>query len=112
MVIYKNAKVIFPDKIRDSIVVTDGGKIVDICNNFDEKAEDTVIDCNGLYLSPGFIDLHVHGGGNKSAMSENYEDIISMAEAHFQYGTTSIVPTTLASPIDQLKKVTHLKGGI
>ncbi len=106
MVIYKNAKVIFPDKIRDSIVVTDGGKIVDICNNFEEKAENTVIDCNGLYLSPGFIDLHVHGGGNKSAMSEIYEDIISMAEAHLQYGTTSIVPTTLASPIDQLKKVT------
>ena len=38
-------------------------------------------------------------------MSENYEDIIAMAEAHLKHGTTSIVPTTLAAPIDQLKKV-------
>ena len=63
------------------------------------------IDANGDYLSPGFIDIHVHGGGNKSAMSESPEDIIAMAEAHLKYGTTSIVPTTLAAPIEQLKKV-------
>lgn len=103
---YKNAKVIFPDKIRDCVVVTDGEKIVDICNNFDCGENDTVTDCKGLYLSPGFIDIHVHGGGNKSAMSENYQDIIDMADAHRKFGTTSIVPTTLAAPVEQLKEVT------
>ena len=103
---YKNANVIFPDKIRDCVVVTDGKKIIDICDNFDSGKNDTVTDCKGLYLSPGFIDIHVHGGGNKSAMSENYQDIIDMADAHRKYGTTSIVPTTLAAPIEQLKKVT------
>ncbi len=103
---YKNTKVIFPDKIRDCVVVTDGKKIVDICNTFDPSENDTVTDCKGLYLSPGFIDIHVHGGGTKSAMSENYQDIIDMANAHRNFGTTSIVPTTLAAPIEQLKKVT------
>ena len=105
MIYYKNAKVIFPDKIRDCIVVTDNGKIIDICEHFQEDKKDTVVDCNGLYLSPGFIDIHVHGGGNKSAMSENYTDIIEMAEAHLKYGTTSIAPTTLAAPVEQLKTV-------
>lgn len=103
---FKNAKVIFPDKIRDCIVVTDKGKIIDICERFDDSEADEIIDCGGLYLSSGFIDLHVHGGGNKSAMSESYEDIIAMAEAHLKHGTTSIVPTTLAAPVEQLKKVT------
>ena len=101
---YKNAKVIFPDKIRDCVVVTDGGKITDICERFEASENDTVTDCKGLYLSPGFIDIHVHGGGNKSAMSTNYTDIVEMAEAHLKYGTTSIAPTTLAAPISQLKE--------
>ncbi len=105
MRIFKNAKVIFPDKIRDCVVVTDNGKIIDICNSFENKNAE-IIDCGGMYLSPGFVDIHVHGGGNKSAMSEDYRDIIEMAEAHLKYGTTSIAPTTLAAPVEQLKKVT------
>lgn len=100
---FKNAKVIFPDKIRDCVVVTEDNTIVDICERFTPGQNDTVTDCQGLYLSPGFIDIHVHGGGNKSAMSSNYEDIIVMAQAHLKYGTTSIVPTTLTAPITQLK---------
>ena len=104
MTVFKNAKGIFPQAIRDCVVVTEGNKIIDICDRFEEKNTDTVVDCGGLYLSPGFIDAHVHGGGNKSAMSENPDDIVKMAEAHLKSGTTSIVPTTLAAPISQLKK--------
>lgn len=106
MKIFKNAKVIFPDKIRDCIVVTKDGKIIDICDNLDDNEATEIIDCQGDYLSPGFVDIHVHGGGGKSAMSEDYRDIIEMAEAHLKYGTTSIAPTTLAAPVEQLKKVT------
>lgn len=104
MIFYKNASVVFPDKIREAVVVTDNGKIIDICQRFDVGDADTVVDCEGLYLAPGFVDIHVHGGGNKSAMSNNPEDIIAMAEAHFKHGTTSIVPTTLTSPIPRLKE--------
>lgn len=106
MIFYKNSRVIFPDKVRDKVIAVDNGKIADICDNFDPNENDTVIDCHGLYLSPGFVDIHVHGGGKKSAMSENPQDIIEMAQAHLKYGTTSIVPTTLAAPISQLEKVT------
>ena len=106
MIFYKNAKVIFPDKIRDKVVAVNEGKIVDICDSFEPAEGDRVDDCEGLYLSPGFIDIHVHGGGQKSAMSENPDDIVKMAQAHLKYGTTSIVPTTLAAPISQLEKVT------
>lgn len=106
MLVIKNANVIFPDKIRNKIVLCNNGKIEDIVENYSEKSSDTVINADGLYLSPGFIDVHVHGGGNKSAMSTDYCDIIEMAEAHLKHGTTSIVPTTLASPIAQLKDVT------
>ncbi len=106
MLVIKNANVIFTDKIRKAIVLCDNGKIKDIVEHYAENETDNVLDADGMYLSPGFIDIHVHGGGNKSAMSTDYKDIIEMAEAHLKYGTTSIAPTTLASPIDQLKNVT------
>ena len=106
MLVIKNANVIFTDKIRKAIVLCDNGKIKDIVEHYTENETDNVLDANGMYLSPGFIDIHVHGGGNKSAMSTDYKDIIDMAEAHLKHGTTSIVPTTLASPIEQLKNVT------
>lgn len=103
MKIYKNCKVIFPQKIRDCIVLTEEGKIIDITQRYDESPTDTVVDCHGLYLSPGFIDIHVHGGGGKSTMTPKSADITEMAEAHLKFGTTSIVPTTLTAPVEQLK---------
>ncbi len=116
MTVYKNAKVVFSDKIRDCCVVADGGRIIDICDRFDSSAE--AVDCGGLYLAPGFVDAHVHGGGGYSAMSNNPEDIIKMAKAHLAHGTTSIVPTTLAAPLSRLsdavlsiKKAAESDGG-
>lgn len=102
MTVFKNVKVIFPDKIRDCTVSVRDGKIVSVSERADVGAGDTVIDGNGRYLSPGFVDIHVHGGGGKSAMSKNPDDIVAMCEAHLGYGTTSMLPTTLASKLPVL----------
>lgn len=101
---YINSKIITPETlIEGKTVVTENGIIKEITDNFyDNDCE--VIDCKGLYLSPGFVDIHVHGGGGYSAMGST-EDIINMCRAHALRGTTSILPTTLAAPIAQLKSV-------
>lgn len=56
-----------------------------------------VIDCNGCYLSPGFIDLHTHGAGGYDFMDGRMEDIVGGARAHMRHGTTGLMPTTLTS---------------
>lgn len=104
MIVFKNVKVLFPYGIRDKVVVTENGAITEIADRFDAPERAEIIDGNGQYLSPGFIDAHVHGGGGFSAMSKNKSDIIAMAEAHLKFGTTSIVPTTLASPLKKLSE--------
>lgn len=101
--LYKNARIICDSRIIDGLVISENGRISEICERSSVEADETV-DCRGNFLSPGFADIHVHGGGGYSAMSENAEDIIAMAEAHAAYGTTSIVPTTLAAPVEQLQK--------
>ena len=94
-----NARVLLPAGPANQTVVVEEGKIVGISERYEPAAEDRVIDCKGLYLAPGFIDIHVHGGGGYSAMSGKAEDVVAMANAHARFGTTSIVPTTLAAPM-------------
>lgn len=101
MKVLTDVKIVFEDKVRNGSVWFDEGKIIGFGAHTDEA--DEVICGNGLYLAPGFVDVHVHGGGGYSAMSENPEDILGMANAHLMHGTTSIVPTTLASSPEKLK---------
>ncbi len=103
MRLYKNVKVILENEIKVTSVLTANGKITKIANDIhNDRAE--IVDCKGHYLAPGFADIHVHGGGGFSAMSENPDEIVKMCEAHAFRGTTSIVPTTLAAPVKQLQK--------
>lgn len=104
MKVFKNVKVILENEIlEDALVTVENGKIAGIHKSLDITPDMEVIDGEGNYLSPGFIDLHVHGGGGYSAMTGRAQDIIEMSRAHARYGTTSILPTTLAAPIAQLK---------
>ncbi|KAF5271261.1 hypothetical protein FQR65_LT17650 [Abscondita terminalis] len=56
---------------------------------------ETVIDAEGMYVSPGFIDIHVHGGGGYDIMDNTVEAFQGVAATHAQYGTTAMLPTTL-----------------
>ncbi len=103
MYLYKNVKVILENEIKELEVLTGGEKIVEVGENINCPDAET-IDGGGKYLSAGFIDLHVHGGGGFSAMGTK-DDILNMAKSHAKYGTTSILPTALAAPLSQLSGV-------
>ena len=102
MTAYINGKVILEDRIAETNVYTENGKIVDVTDEY--IPAERVVDCEGLYLSPGFADIHVHGGGGYSAMSDDPDEIVKMCRAHALRGTTSILPTTLAAPIPRLQR--------
>ena len=99
---YLNGTVIFEDGVRRTNVYTRNGKITEISDSV--IPSERTVDCRGLYLSPGFADIHVHGGGGYSAMSDDPEEIVKMCRAHALRGTTSIVPTTLAAPVARLQR--------
>jgi N-acetylglucosamine-6-phosphate deacetylase len=56
------------------------------------------------YILPGFIDLHVHGGGGADTM-EGGAAAITMARLHARFGTTSLLATTMTAPRHQLRAV-------
>lgn len=103
MIIFKDANVIFEDEILKKCVAVENDKIIKISDTIGETTAE-VINAEELYLSPGLIDLHVHGGGGYSAMG-SVDDILNMAKAHKKNGVTSILPTSLAEKLPKLNGV-------
>ena len=65
---------------------------------------DRLMDAQGQYVSPGFIDIHSHGGGGADFMDGGVEPIEQAAMMHLEHGTTTIYPTTLASSYPVLQQ--------
>ena len=108
--IFTNARLIFPDGIRDGLeVVVEQGKIAAICRSeYGGQAstqEHEVIDLNGNYLAPGFIDLHVHGALGRDTMEASAEAFRSICDFHASGGTTSLLLTTATAPLNEIVKV-------
>jgi len=63
-----------------------------------------VVDLNGGYLAPGFIDLQVNGGGGVMLNAEPTVDTIrTMAAAHRRFGTTGFLPTLITDTLDKMR---------
>ncbi|HEX6971109.1 MAG TPA: N-acetylglucosamine-6-phosphate deacetylase [Limnochordia bacterium] len=60
------------------------------------------LDAREGYIVPGFIDLHVHGGGGKDTMDATLEALAQMAAAHAARGTTGFLATTMTAPQEAL----------
>lgn len=103
--LFKNAKVILIDReILGGLLVEDG-KIKEVYEGeVPEIKADEVFDCEGKYLSPGFIDVHVHGGDGGYFMSGEYEQIDAACKMHMKHGTTSMTPAISAAPKDVIIK--------
>jgi N-acetylglucosamine-6-phosphate deacetylase len=93
-----NARIITPQRIiNEGIVVIKNGRIESVGSKNIAIEDAAEIDAAGLYLSPGFIDLHIHGGGGADFMDGTEEAFLTIAETHARYGTTAMYPTTLTS---------------
>ncbi|MDD4631032.1 MAG: N-acetylglucosamine-6-phosphate deacetylase [Proteiniphilum sp.] len=103
--IIEKGKVIFPDYIAEDVsIVCEEGKIRSIVPSADVffYDSDERINASGQYVSPGFVDIHLHGGGGHDFMDGTVEAFLGAAELHARYGTTAMVPTTLTSTTEEL----------
>lgn len=53
-------------------------------------------------LLPGFVDLHLHGGGGADTMDAG-DAITTIARLHAAHGTTSLLATTMTAPMDEIE---------
>ena len=104
-----NGQIVTPNRIiHNGTVVIRDGKINEIAEGDLDIPDAEEIDAQGLYISPGFIDIHVHGGGGHDFMDGTEEAFLISAQTHARYGTTSMMPTTLTSEIEELYQTLEL----
>lgn len=95
-----NARVVLPDRVLPSAgIAVEGGRITDVGEHIRDGE-----DLGGKYLSPGFVDLHIHGGDGADFMDGTAEAFRTVCRCHLRHGTTSLTPTsTVATFADYLK---------
>lgn len=91
--------VLTPQGWLDGWLEIDGRRIADLGGR-QIAAPDMAAPC----LVPGFIDLHVHGGGGADCM-EGGAALETMARLHARHGTTSLLATTMTAPREQIESV-------
>ncbi len=100
-----NGKIITPYRIiPNGTVLIKGNTIIAVQEGNIEAADAAEIDAGGKYIAPGFIDMHVHGGGGFDFMDNSENAFLKAAELHAKHGTTSMLPTTLTCEKEDLFK--------
>jgi N-acetylglucosamine-6-phosphate deacetylase len=108
LTVFTNATVVLPDRlvegalveVRDSRIVFVGMKPVELGA--------TVVDLDGRFLSPGFIDLHVHGGDGADFMDGTAEAFRTVCRCHARHGTTSLTPTSTVARLADYERFIEL----
>lgn len=89
-----NAKIITEREILEGYNILFDSKIVEISRDIISK-EIEQIDAKGLYLSAGFIDIHIHGSNGFDVMDATSEALEAIANSIVETGTTSFLATTM-----------------
>lgn len=98
----KNCKIIYKNKVENGSILLKKGKIAEINpQNPDFEVE---IDAKGQYLSPGFIDIHIHGSGGEDVMNGTPQAISTISKIIATKGTTSFLPTTMTMSFDKIQQ--------
>src|SRR6185437_3200564 len=104
-----NGRILTPFRIiPEGTIVVSGNKIIEIAESNIEVDGAFEIDAKGQYISPGFIDMHVHGGGGHDFMDGSVEAFLKIAETHARFGTTSVLPTALTAEKEELFKILEI----
>ncbi|MBQ7139699.1 MAG: N-acetylglucosamine-6-phosphate deacetylase [Clostridia bacterium] len=95
----KNGRVILRDGVVENIYIyMEDGLITAVTG--DEKPFDAEIDAAGRYVSPGFVEIHTHGGGGADFLDGTVEAFLTAAELHARHGVTTLVPTATSGNME------------
>lgn len=99
-----NGKIILENQILENHTLVFNESIVAIEENISLREVEEIIDAKGAYLSPGFIDLHVHGAMGHDVMDANVEGLKVIGEHVLKNGVTSFLATTMTMPKKSIHK--------
>ena len=106
------ARVVTPDGVLSPGWIQLAGDLIDAVGRGDAKPGLPVADLHGQWVVPGFVDMHVHGGGGTSFTAGSADDARRAAEFHRGHGTTSIVASLVTAPLAELESRAAMLAGL
>lgn len=99
-----NGQILTPQGwLKDGSVLISDGKILEITNSDLAVIGATVIDAKGMFIVPGFISMHCHGGGGHDFTEGTPEAFKTAAAAHLKHGSTTIFPTLSSTSFENIR---------
>jgi N-acetylglucosamine-6-phosphate deacetylase len=107
-----NARILTPDEVIDpgTILIDDRGLIAKVGWGLEVPAAAEIVDARGLTVVPGYVDLHVHGGGGYSLATRDAGEIESYARWVVSHGVTGFLATIFASSCEEAAEFVHAAG--
>lgn len=93
--------------LKDGSVLISDGKILEVTNSDLAVIGATVIDAKGMYIVPGFVSMHAHGGAGHDFTEGTAEAFQKATQAHLTHGATSIFPTLSSTSFDNIKRAVN-----
>lgn len=99
-----NGKIILKDRISENSAILYSDVLEGIVPSANIPKDAEIIDAKGGYISPGFIDLHIHGYLGKDVCDGEEESIRTISKGIIENGVTGFLPTTMTEDMKVIKK--------
>lgn len=99
-----NGVVLSPLTVQKGGIVIEDGRISRIFQGEDFEKTGELIDCEGQFISPGFVDIHTHGIYGNDTMYATPEALHAITRLHAGHGTTALCATTLSGPYEEVHR--------
>ena len=101
-----NGKIILENTILENHILLFDKKIIDILpiNAVSNLNDIELIDAHGKFVSPGFIDIHIHGANNCDTMDSTYDALHVISKTICKNGVTSFLPATMTMDKESIYK--------
>ena len=98
----KNANIVGLFGLERGDIRIRSGRISEIGKDIFPNDEETVVDAGGFFVTPGFVDIHTHGGYGSDFMDCTEEAFDNALAFHGDNGTTTVVPTSCTAQKEQI----------
>jgi N-acetylglucosamine-6-phosphate deacetylase len=102
MLLLTGGRVVTPSGVLDPGWIRLAGPVIDAVGSGDTR-EQPAVDLRGQWVLPGFVDLHVHGGGGTSFTEGTEDDARKAAAFHRGHGTTTMLASLVTAPLAELE---------
>jgi len=111
MLLLAGGRVVTPDGVLSPGWIRLAGPVIDAAGSGD-PGEQPSIDLRGQWVLPGFVDLHVHGGGGASFTEGSSDEARKAAAFHRSQGSTSLLASLVTAPLAELEARAAMLAGL